>query len=152
MFWCLKTSKKAIYNAKKMQLQMKNETIEVPPQSAVFMTDYLLTLRNRLGVPKELTEADMNDVAWKFIDEMLRMWKSAYPYEYLQFVEEVNYTKQTERSVKEAVKGGGFSPIMWPERFFQLMKVFLPNVRLSNKAFVHEFVLRHPDFKSTNYL
>lgn len=130
---------------------MDGVAYEMPTDEAVMLTNHLFNLRDKLGIPKDLSEKDVNEVSWTFIKEVVRCWKTGYPAEYVEWREALEYQLSMERSVREAVKGGGFTPISYPERLYSLFKVFIPKVHLNDKKFVRGLIQRLPEFKRTNY-
>lgn len=123
----------------------------IPPDEAIMLSQHLFNLRDKLGIPKTVTEKDMGPVTWKFIGEIVRVWKMAYPAEYREWRDALDYHLGLERDVREAVKGGGFIPISYPERLFRLFKVFIPKVHLNDKGFTRGLLKVVPELKRTNY-
>lgn len=125
---------------------------EIPSDEAIALMTHLFNLRDRLGIPKTVTEADCTPSVWTFISEIVRVWKIGYPEEYQEWREGLDFQLALERSVRDSIKGGGHTSISYPERLYMLFKVFLPKIHYNNKSFTRPFLARLPEFKRTNFV
>lgn len=132
-------------------MNIDNVEYEMIPPEAVVLSNHLFTLKDKLGIPDDISHADLNDVSWRFVLEIFGTWRAAYPHEYRDWIEGLLNELKYERPVKKAVQGGGFTPIAYPLRVYELMKVFLPNVHLGDKGFIKKLLTHIPELKTTNY-
>jgi hypothetical protein len=130
---------------------MDNEEYEIVPDEARILTEHLFAVQKKLGIPDNLTNHDLNDVVWRFSIEIFNSWRVAYPEEFRDWYIQLQDNLKYERPVQQAVKGGGFIPISYPYRFYQLMKVFLPHIKLSDREFTKKILQHIPEMKTTNY-
>lgn len=142
-------------------LKSDNE-LEVEMHEQIVATSYLVKLYERFGLNENMTHHDfignsgdytrqnITSPQWKFIDAMLKVWRALYPDEYTTFVQELKDELTIERSVREHVKGGGYQPISYPVRFYDMCKLFFPKLKIQEKEFVKKFVSLFPEFKATN--
>lgn len=129
---------------------MNNEFM-IPSDEALMMTEHLLKLQDRFGIPSEITNADLSPIVWKFIVEIMRMFKISYYHDYKEWVDGVQEYLLNERPIQEALKGGGTMSISYPEKFFELMKAFFPNLKLQEKTFTKEIIKHIPELRRSNY-
>lgn len=121
------------------------------PEEAVMLTNHLFWLKEKMGIPDTLTADEMNLSSWTFLMEVVKAWKIAYPAEYAEWIDGLVHELSVERPIKQAIKGGGFTPIAYPERVFHLLKVFFPKLALNDRKFIRGLVYRIPELKTTNY-
>lgn len=132
-------------------LNIDGQEYEFVPQEARVLTTYLFTLYDRLGLRSDITVADLSPGVWKFIDQVFITWKVGYPHEYQEWVENLQFELKYERPIQEAIKKGGYTPMSYPQRAYDLIRVFLPNIKLQDKYFIKQLVKRIPELKMTNY-
>lgn len=132
--------------------KLLNETgYDVVTEEGAMLTEFLFRIHERLGIPENITVSDMNEASWKFVEQVVRVWQTGYPQEFSDWCLAVEYELTVERPVQQAIKAGGYSPLSYPMRFMQLMKAFMPDVKLQDKEFTRELLRRIPFFKTTNY-
>jgi len=124
---------------------------EIATDEARMLTVHLVDLFHRLGLPQDLTVHDMNEVAWKFMERLVQLWKQFFPYEYHDWVVGMEHELKYERPIKQAIKGGGYTPISYPIRLYNLIHVFFPKLKMQDKKFIKKFLFIVPEFKNTNY-
>lgn len=143
-------------------LQSDNE-LEVEMHEQIVATSYLVKLYEKFGLNENMTYHDfvgkdedytrqnITSPQWKFIDAILKVWRALYPEEYSTFVSELKEELTIERSVREHVTGGGYQPVSYPIRFYDMCKLFFPKLKIQDKEFVRKFVRLFPEFKATKY-
>lgn len=130
---------------------MDDGEYEVIPDRARILGSHLVDLFHKLGLREDITADDVNEVVWTFIERVVFLWKKNFPNEYYDWISGLEDELKYERPVKKAVEGGGFTPISYPMRFWNLMRTFFPKLKLTDKKFIKEFIRRIPEFKNTNY-
>lgn len=124
--------------------------------------EYLLKLYKRLGLKEnittseclnkgDVTRANITTPVWKFIEALIVVWKALYPSEYEIWMRDFKNDLEIERPIKAHIKAGGYQPVAYPLRFVEMMRLFLPNIKLQNKEFIKKFVSLFPEFKKTKY-
>jgi hypothetical protein len=124
---------------------------EFVPDEARILTEHLFNLKERLGIPDTIENRDLNDVAWRFIVEIFNAWRTAFPREFREWFLNLQDNLKYERPIQMAIKSGGYIPISYPYRFFELMHIFLPNVKVSERGFTKKILSRIPELRNTNY-
>jgi hypothetical protein len=148
----LTTAFSFLYKLVKMKyIKVEDEEYEVVPDEARMLTDHLVHLSDKLGLPDDLTVHDMTPSAWVFVERVVTLWRHFYPREYYDWVQGMEVELKYERPVREAVKGGGYSPIAYPMRVYRLLNIFFPKLKLQDKEFTKKFIRVVPAFKNTNY-
>lgn len=132
-------------------ITVNDEEYEVVSDEARILTEHLFTVKDRLGIPDGVSNSDMTEAVWRFIMEIFNAWRVAYPQEFSDWFENLQDHLKYERPVRQAVQGGGYIPISYPYRFYHLMKIFLPNIRLADRQFTKKILTRIPEMKNTNY-
>lgn len=119
---------------------------EEVPKLAVAYTEGLIRTWEKLGKP---TDASTN-VGWIMIDTIIAVWHKAYPHEVEDWKHDHSIDIAYERTLQQHVKGGGYNPVTYPPRLYQMMKTMLPNLNFTNKKFIRQLCARHPLFKTTS--
>lgn len=132
-------------------IRIDDEDYEIINDEARMLTVHIVDLFHRLGIPSDLTVHDMNEVSWAFISRIVQLWKRFFPEEYRDWVAGMEYELKYERPVRQAIKGGGYTPISYPARVYNLIHVFLPDLKMQDREFAKKFVKLVPEFKNTNY-
>lgn len=132
------------------------EVLEEELEQQFIATEYLVKLYEKFGLSESITHHDFitnntHSPQWKFLDALVTMWKALYPSEYKTWIKELKDELTIERSVREHVKGGGYQPVAYPVRFYEMCKLFFPKLKIQEKEFVRRFVRLFPEFKATNY-
>lgn len=107
----------------------------------------LMKIYEKLGRP----EAVDSDTGWIMLDEIVRVWYSLFPQEVKDWNHDLELDLTVERSVGQAVKAGGYTPLSCPPRLFMLIRAVFPEFKLSDKKLWHRLVTRYPFLKTTNY-
>lgn len=121
------------------------------PEEARVLTSYLFTLYEKLGIPSTITAEELTPACWKFIDQIFLAWKVGFPQEYEEWIGEVKNELEHERTIQDAIKSGGYTPIAYPVRIYNLLKVFFPLVKINDKNFIKYVTKIIPDLKHTKY-
>jgi hypothetical protein len=132
-------------------ITVDNEDYEIVPDEARILTEHLFTVKKNLGIPDEVGNGDLNEVVWRFIMEIFNAWRAGFPQEFREWFANLQDNLKYERPVQMAVKNGGYIPISYPYRFYQLMRVFLPHVKMSERSFTKSILARIPELRNTNY-
>lgn len=132
-------------------INIDNEEYEIVPDEARVLTEHLIAVQDRLGIPDTIDNHDLNDVVWRFIVEIFNAWRVAYPQEFHDWFDNLQFNLKYERPVQQAVKGGGYIPISYPYRFYQLMKILLPHIKMNDRDFTRKMLSRIPEMRNTNY-
>lgn len=111
------------------------------------LTKYLVLVWERLGKPLDCSVA----TGWVMMDSIINIWKQSFPDEFEMFLDELSDDREAERTVHEAVKGGGYIPMSIPTRLYQLIKTLLPQQKLNDRKFIKAMINRYPFMKATNY-
>jgi len=134
-----------------MELNIDGDVYETVPDEARIATEYLLRIKEKLGIPDEATIEKNNKVIISYATQIFKVWAALYPEEHREFVRNTEFELKYERPVKDAVKAGGYSPIAYPMRLDELYKVLLPNVKIQDKRFWMPLLKQVPQLKRTNY-
>lgn len=126
-------------------------SIEHVPEEARFLTSYLFNLYEKLGIPSTITAEELTPICWKFIEQIFITWKVGFPDEYDEWISEVKNELEHERTIQDAIKSGGYTPIAYPVRIYNLFKVFFPLVKMNDKTFIKYVSRMIPDLKHTKY-
>lgn len=120
----------------------------IPSKLSAALTQGIEQIYDRLGKPTDAS----NEVGWKMVDELVKLWYTYYPWELKAWKESVLDDLELERDVHTAIKeNGGYFPISYPTRLYKMLDTYLPNQKLHDRSFIKKMVLRHPVFKTTNY-
>jgi len=120
---------------------------EMISKDAAAYTKVLVNIWDRFGQPTDCE----SEVGWKMLDNIIKVWIRAYPYELQEFIQTNKDALDAERSVRESVRAGGIMSLAYPERLFQMIKLFMPQVKLNDKKFYTKLIRRYPIFRTSNY-
>ena len=110
------------------------------------LTEGLITIFQRLGRPP----ADLGSgVFWAMVDNIVQVWKQVFPYELIEFAVTVEEQRENDRGVAESLKHGIGNQYAVPAGLYKMLKSFFPELRLTDRKFIHEFTNRYPFFKTT---
>mgnify|MGYP000859417653 CR=1 FL=1 len=132
-------------------ITIDNEDYEIVSDEARMLTEHLIDLKKKLGLPDTLTVNDLTPSVWKFVERLVIVWRRFFPYEYRDWVVGMENELKYERPIKQAILAGGYTPISYPMRLYNLMHVFFPNLKMQDKKFIKKFLRVVPEFKNTNY-
>ena len=119
-------------------------------EASKLSTAYMLGLVrvwDKLGNPYDCS----TNSGWVMIDNIMQVWDKAWPHEKAQWIKEIKSELMVERSVAQSVKAGGYFPMSYPTRLYNMIHTLLPNQKLNNKDFIKQFISRYPFLKTTNY-
>lgn len=119
----------------------------VPSKTALALTEAIERIYNMLGRPTDCS----TDSGWKMCDELVQLWYTFYPWELEAWRKEQLDELEVERSVKASNDAGGYFPISYPTRLYNMLDTYLPDQKLQDMKFIRKMVQRHPIFKKTNY-
>lgn len=119
---------------------------------------YLLKIRDKLGITDETqlegsvkNSSSKNNIILRYALEIYRTWAALYPYERHEFIEKTIEELKYERSIKESLKAGGYSPASFPMRLDALYGLLIPGVKIQDKRFWKPLFLSIPEIKRSNY-
>ena len=100
------------------------------------------------GYPRRLD----TESAWKVMDSIFQIWAALNPQEFVDFKKDLIEDQAYERSVSEANRrDGGYIPISYPPRLFQMIKAILSEEKLQDRDLIIKFVRRYPLLKRTKH-
>lgn len=132
-------------------IQIGSEQYETVPDEARIATEYLLRVKERLGIPEDVQLEGNNAFILQYAKEIYKVWAALYPHEHREFIKETEFELKYERPVKDAVKAGGYSPLAYPTRLDELYRVLLPKVKTQDRRFWEPLLKSIPELKRTNY-
>ena len=124
---------------------------ETVPDEARIATEYLLRLKDRMGIPDDALLEQNNKVIISYALEIYKVWAALYPDEHREFIKETEFELKYERPVRDAVKAGGYSPLSYPARLDQLYHLLLPKIKTQDKRFWTPLLKSIPELRRTNY-
>jgi hypothetical protein len=129
-------------------IQVGEEMFDFVPDEHRLAAEYIHKMWKAAGYPRTLdTEA-----AWKVMDGVFQVWGALFPQELLDFKADLQEDQAYERTVSEAnSRDGGFIPISYPPRLFQMMKVYFSEEKLQDRDLIVKLVRRYPLLKRTRF-
>ena len=141
------------------ELNIDGQKYESVSDEVRVATIYLLRARDKLGLTDKTVLAGtvensyrINQVIRKYAFEVYKVWAALYPRERAEFIVDTEHDLTYERSVKDAVKAGGYSPIAYPTRLDQMYHILIPGVKTQDKRFWIPLLKQIPELRRTNYL
>lgn len=132
-------------------LTIDNQEYEVVPDEARIAVEYLLRLKDRLGIPDDAQLEFNNKVILSYAYQIYKTWATLFPEEHRDFIFNTELDLKYERPIKDAIKAGGYSPIAYPARLDQLFHILLPKVKTQDKRFWTPLLRQIPELRRTNY-
>lgn len=132
-------------------IQIGSEQYETVPDEARIATEYLLRVKERLGIPEDVQLEGNNSFILQYAKEIYKVWAALYPEEHREFIKETEFELKYERPVKDAVKAGGYSPLAYPTRLDELYRILLPKVKTQDRRFWEPLLSSIPELRRTNY-
>lgn len=124
---------------------------EVAPDNARRYTAYLFKVYEKMFGKEEVTDIK-TDAAIAFIDILIRCWRDLFPNEYAGRLEQQKTDWIVERTVQEANKQeGGYFVASFPPRLWQMFRVFMPQVKWTDRANSEILTKNFPILKGTKY-
>jgi len=131
--------------------QIGDDVYETVPDEARIAVEYLLKLKEQFGIPEEAQLEENNSIILAYAAEIFKVWAALYPEEHREFIRNTEYELKYERSVKDAIKAGGYSPIAYPTRLDGLYHILLPKIKTQDKRFWMSLLKTIPELRRTNY-
>jgi hypothetical protein len=128
-------------------IKVDGVTYEIASEEERLSAEYLHKVFIRAGRPTKLE----GESAWKMMDAIMQIWGGLYPQEVDAFIEVLKEEQALERSVEQSNKEGGYFPISYPTRLYQMMKVYFKNDRFQDRKLIKMLVNRYPILKRTKY-
>ena len=129
-------------------IQVGEEFYDFVPEEHRLAVEFIYKTWVKAGRPRRLE----GEVAWKVMDSIFQIWGALNPQELADFKQDVQEDQSMERSVSEAnSRDGGYIPISYPPRLFQMIKVFFPDEKLQDHDLILKFVRRYPLLKRTRF-
>lgn len=124
---------------------------EAVPDRARITTEYLFRVYKKLFGEEELTDVK-SDSAIAFIEILIRCWRDLFPDEYEGRLEQQKTDWIVERTVQEANKqDGGYFVVSFPPRLWAMFRVFMPNVKWTDRKNSEILTKNFPLLKGTKY-
>lgn len=124
---------------------------EVVHDRARVMTEYLIRVYDKLIGKAEVHDID-SDSAIAFIDVLLRVWRDLFPEEYEERLARQSSEWVVERTVQEANKvEGGYFVASFPNRVWQMLNIFFPMVKWTDRKNSNILTSNFPILKGTQY-
>jgi hypothetical protein len=118
------------------------------PDEHRLAAEFIHKLWIRAGRPSRLE----GESAWKVVDGIFQIWGALNPQELKDFAKDLQEDQAEERSVSEANnRDGGYIPISFPVRLFQMIKVYFKEDKLQDRKLILQFVHRYPLLKRTKH-
>lgn len=126
---------------------------EVVPDKARLTTEYIEKIYKKLFGEKGYQDDDIeSDSAIAFIEILLRVWRDGFPDEYEGRLMQQREYWETERSIQQAVKSdGGYFTASFPPRIWALFKIYLPNVKWTDRKNTIKLTDNFPILKGSQY-
>lgn len=129
-------------------ITINNETFEIASEETRIASEYIHKVWLAAGKPTAL----INESAWKVMDALIQVWGGCYPHELEAWKQNLVDEQSVERTPHEANKtNGGYFPISYPTRLFDLIKVYFKHDQLADRALIKKFIQRYPILKRTKY-
>lgn len=132
-------------------LDIDGEQYEIVPDEARIATEYLLRLKERLGIPDDAKLEKNNTKILSYAFQIYKVWSTLYPEEHSEFLKNTEFELKYERPVQDAVKAGGYFPVSYPMRLDRMFSILIPNVRIQDKRFWKPLLKQIPELLRTNY-
>ncbi len=132
-------------------LDIGGEQYEVAPDEARIATEYLIKLKEKLGIPENTRLEENNTVILSYAFQIYKIWAALYPEEHAEFIKDTAFELKYERPVKDAVKAGGYTPVSYPARLDRMFHILLPGIKTQDKRFWKPLLRQIPELKRTNY-
>lgn len=108
----------------------------------------LFDIWNAIGRPEDISTAS----GLKMLDQIIKVWEVAFPYEVQDWIHDMNIDLEAERTIRQHIDAGGYNPVSYPPSLFHLIKIMLPRMKLTDKRIHRTICERYPKlFKTTNY-
>ncbi len=106
---------------------------DVVPDRARITTEYLFRVYKKLFGDEDLREIN-SEAAIAFIKVLVGSWQGLFPDEYQARLEQQRVDWAVERTIQQAnSKDGGYFVCSFPPRLWQMFKVFMPNVKWTDR-------------------
>ena len=127
---------------------MSDIVYELASKKTAAYTKGLMMIWDKLGQPTDCSVP----TGWLMMDNIMQIWAKEWPQEKSDWIHQIKTELTLERSVQEALKAnGGYFPMSYPTRLYNLIHAMLPNQKLNDKEFIRHMIFRYPFLKSTNY-
>ncbi len=125
---------------------------EVVSDRARVTTEYLFKVYKKFFGDEEITEVN-SDSAVAFMEILIRCWRDLFPEEYEARLLQQKDDWQVERTVQEAMstESGGYFVCSFPPRLWGMFKVFMPNVKWSDRKNSQILTKNFPLLKGTQW-
>lgn len=124
---------------------------EVVHDRARVMTEYLIRVYEKMIGTTDITDID-SDAVIAFIDILIRTWRDLFPEEYQERLDNQSSSWVVERTVQQANQGdGGYFTASFPPRLWELLKLFFPMVKWTERKNTVILTTNFPILKGTQY-
>lgn len=132
-------------------LNIDGDIYETVPDEARVATEYLIRIKDRLGIPDDVEVEGENPTLISYALQVYKVWAALYPEEHYEFVKNTEFELKYERPVKDAIKSGGYFPLSYPMRLEALYRILMPKLKIQDKRFWMPLLKQIPELKRTNY-
>jgi hypothetical protein len=118
------------------------------PEEHRLAAQFIHNVWKKTGSPNRLE----GESAWKVMDSLFQIWGALNPQELADFKRDLQEDQSLERTIHDANKAdGGYIPISYPLRLWQMIKVYFPEEKLQDHELILKFIRRYPMLKRTKY-
>jgi len=125
---------------------MQNDVYDAPTKVQVAFATVVTDIYEKIGSPQDIS----NRSGELFVKELFKAWKTYFFDEYDDFIEAQKLRKNSELSLSQLLKGGGYIPTSLPPRFHQMMKVFMPDFKINDMDNMRKLASILPELQSSN--
>lgn len=110
------------------------------------LTEGLIMIYGRLGRPPY---DHTSSIFWAMMDNIIQVWLQVFPYEVEEFKKTVTQQKANDRGSLKIDQAGINNQYAIPANLYKMTKTFFPDIKFTDKDFIHKFTTRYPFFKTT---
>lgn len=112
------------------------------------IVDGLEMIYEKLGKPR----ADVESlVFWKFLGQLIQVWTTLFPQEVEDWKKDLKLDLSLERSLSESTNSGLKKSIAFPPRLYQLVRVYFPDLKVTDSKFIQRTIDTFPILHNSNY-
>ena len=114
--------------------------------------DYLVEGLDNIYIKFGRPKADVSSpVFWNMLGQIIQVWMKTYPQEFDDWMHDLKVDLAVERSIKESATKGIKKSIGFPQRLFQMVRLYFPDLKFNNKKFVQKCIKTFPMLHNSNY-
>lgn len=128
-------------------IKINGEEYEEVPALAVKATQLAVEAYTKLGRPTDI----FSEKGIKMMDVLISLWEDLYPKDRQEWLEERLLYKNHELTITQQVQQGtGRQLASYPGPLYQMMTLFFPDTRFSDRKTVVNLVKKWPMFQMAN--